>query len=96
MASLSSPPLHFNQGLRYKMLLFRAFQLWNLKHPHALSQILLHKKQKTKKSKEKEENNKKQNAKIHTEKRGVLSLFFFITLKKQHHKKVEGREKIYK
>lgn len=83
MASLSSPPLHFNQGLRYKMLLFRAFQLWNLKHPHALSQILLHKKKQNKKtnnkkSKEKEENNnKKQNAKIHTEKRGVLSLSFF-------------------
>lgn len=51
--SLSRPSLHFNQGLRYKILLFRAFQLWNLKHPHALSQLLLHKK----KSKEKEKKN---------------------------------------
>lgn len=41
LLSLSRPSLHFNQGLRYKILLFRAFQLWNLKHPHALSQLLL-------------------------------------------------------
>lgn len=47
--SLSSPSLHFNQGLRYKILLFRACQLQNLKYPHALSQLLLHKRERKKK-----------------------------------------------
>lgn len=49
--SLSRPSLHFNQGLRCKILLFRDLQLWNLKHPHTLSQPLLHKKKVKKKKK---------------------------------------------
>lgn len=84
MASLSSPPLHFNQGLRYKMLLFRAFQLWNLKHPHALSQILLHKNKKTKKPttkkvKKKKKTTTKNKMPKSTQRKEVfsLSLFFY-------------------
>lgn len=81
--------LHFNQGLRYKILLFRASQLWNLKHPHALSQLLLHKKKKRrKKEKEKSSTTKHQNP--HREKRCFLFLLLF---KNNNTEKLgEGRE----
>lgn len=85
--SLSSPSLHFNQGLRYKILLSRAFQLWTLKHPHALSQLLLHKK-KVKKKEEKSTTTKHQNP--HREK----EVFSFLLLFKKNNttKKWGGRE----
>lgn len=82
--SLSSPSLHFNQGLRYKILLSRAFQLWTLKHPHALSQLLLHKK-KVKKKEEKSTTTKHQNP--HREKE---VFFFFITIQKNNTTKKWG------
>lgn len=75
--SLSRPSLHFNQGLRYKILLSRAFQLWNLKHPHALSpnSFCIKKKKKVKK--------KKKNALKPTGRKEVFS--FYIDIQNQHH-----------
>lgn len=73
--SLSRPSLHFNQGLRYKILLSRAFQLWNLKHPHALSPNSFCIKKKVKK--------KKKNALKPTGRKEVFS--FYIDIQNQHH-----------
>lgn len=69
------PSLHFNQGLRYKILLSRAFQLWNLKHPHALSPNSFCIKKKVKK--------KKKNALKPTGRKEVFS--FYIDIQNQHH-----------
>lgn len=65
--SLSRPSLHFNQGLRYKILLPRAVQLWKLKHTHALSPNSFCIKKKSKK--------RKKYIETHMEKRGVFLLY---------------------